>query len=87
MLTIHNNMEYTFCQTTPRNKSRSLKCRQIINVCGFCAAFPAIQSYRQTFRIHDPLAYPWWFVDCRLTERQLNWTHRRLPIEDLSWRF
>ena len=55
--------------------------------CGFCAAFPAIQSYRQTFRIHDPLAYPWWFVDCRLTERQLNWTHRRLPVEDLDWRF
>ena len=55
--------------------------------CGFCAAFPAIQSYRETFRIHDPLAYPWWFVDCRLTERQLNWTHRRIPIEDLGWRF
>ena len=55
--------------------------------CGFCAAFPAIQSYRQTFRIHDPVAYPWWFVDCRLTERQLNWTHRRLPTKDLDWRF
>ena len=55
--------------------------------CGFCAAFPAIQSYRETFRIHDPLAYPWWFVDCRLTEKQLNWTHRRIPAEDLSWRF
>ena len=55
--------------------------------CGFCTAFPAIKSYRETFRIHDPLAYPWWFVDCRLTERQLNWTHRRIPIEDLNWRF
>ena len=55
--------------------------------CGFCAAFPAIKSYRETFRIHDPLAYPWWFVDCRLTERQLNWTHRRIPMEDLNWRF
>ncbi len=55
--------------------------------CGFCAAFPAIQSYRETFRIHDPLAYPWWFVDCRLTEKQLNWTHRRIPAEDLGWRF
>lgn len=55
--------------------------------CGFCAAFPAIRNYRETFRIHDPLAYPWWFVDCRLTERQLNWTHRRIPIEDLNWRF
>jgi len=55
--------------------------------CGFCAAFPAIKSYRETFRIHDPLAYPWWFVDCRLTERQLNWTHRRIPVEDLNWRF
>ena len=55
--------------------------------CGFCAAFPAIKSYRETFRIHDPLAYPWWFVDCRLTERQLNWTHRRIPIEHLNWRF
>ena len=55
--------------------------------CGFCPAFPAIQSYRQTFRIHDPLAYPWWFVDCRLSERQLNWTYRRLPKEELDWRF
>ena len=34
--------------------------------CGFCAAFPAIQSYRRTFRIHDPVAYPWWFVDDKL---------------------
>ncbi len=55
--------------------------------CGFCAAFPAIQSYRETFRIHDPLAYPWWFVDCRLTERQLNWTHRRIPVAHFNWRF
>lgn len=55
--------------------------------CGFCPAFPAIQSYRQTFRIHDPVAYPWWFVDCRLSERQLNWTYRRLPREELAWRF
>ncbi len=55
--------------------------------CGFCAAFPAIKSYRETFRIHDPLAYPWWFVDCRLTEKQLNWTHRRIPTDDLNWRF
>lgn len=55
--------------------------------CGFCPAFPAIQSYRQTFRIHDPLAYPWWFVDCRLSERQLNWTYRRLPTQELDWRF
>ena len=58
-----------------------------LNRCGFCAAFPAIQSYRETFRIHDPLAYPWWFVDCRLTERQLNWTYRRLPTDDMDWRF
>ncbi len=55
--------------------------------CGFCQAFPAIQSYRRTFRIYDPVAYPWWFVDCRLTERQLNWTYRRIPAEDLDWRF
>jgi hypothetical protein len=55
--------------------------------CGFCAAFPAIQSYRRTFRIFDPMAYPWWFVDCRLTEKQLNWTFKRLPITDLGWRF
>jgi DNA-binding transcriptional ArsR family regulator len=55
--------------------------------CGFCAAFPAIQSYRRTFRIYDPVAYPWWFVDCRLTERQLNWNFKRMPIEDLTWRF
>ena len=54
---------------------------------GFGQAFPAIQSYRETFRIHDPLAYPWWFVDCRLTERQLAWTYRRLPTDDLNWRF
>ncbi len=55
--------------------------------CGFCPAFPAIQSYRETFRIHDPLAYPWWFVDCRLTERQLHWTFRRVPAAELNWRF
>ncbi len=55
--------------------------------CGFGPAFPAIQSYRETFRIHDPLAYPWWFVDCRLTERQLHWTFRRVPAADLDWRF
>lgn len=55
--------------------------------CGFCQAFPAIQSYRRTFRIDNPLAYPWWFVDCRLTERQLNWTYRRIPTADLNWRF
>lgn len=55
--------------------------------CGFCQAFPAIQSYRRTFRIDDPHAYPWWFVDCRLTERQLNWTYRRIPVADLDWRF
>ena len=54
---------------------------------GFQTAYPAIQSYRQTFRIHDPMAYPWWFVDCRLTERQLNWTHRRIPAAELGWRF
>lgn len=58
-----------------------------LNRCGFCAAFPAIQSYRDTFRITDPLAYPWWFVDCRLTDRQLNWTYRRLPSEVIDWRF
>jgi hypothetical protein len=55
--------------------------------CGFEGAFPAIQSYRETFRIHDRLAYPWWFVDCRLTERQLNWTYRRMPVADFDWRF
>jgi hypothetical protein len=54
---------------------------------GFTPAFPAIQNYRRTFRIIDPVAYPWWFVDCRLTERQLNWTYRRMPVEDLGWRF
>jgi hypothetical protein len=54
---------------------------------GFCQAFPAIQSYRRTFRINDPDAYPWWFVDCRLNERQLNWTYRRMPEKDLDWRF
>jgi hypothetical protein len=58
-----------------------------LNRCGFCAAFPAIQSYRETFQIADPLAYPWWFVDCRLTERQLNWTYRRLPADAMAWRF
>lgn len=54
---------------------------------GFGQAFPAIQSYRETFRICDPVAYPWWFVDQRLTERQLNWTFRRVPAENLGWRF
>ncbi len=54
---------------------------------GFGPAFPAIQSYRETFGIHDPVAYPWWFVDCRLTERQLHWTFRRVPAADLDWRF
>ena len=54
---------------------------------GFYHAYPAIQSYRRTFRIFDPVAYPWWFVDCHLTERQLNWTYRRMPIDDLNWRF
>ena len=58
-----------------------------IHRCGFYQAFPAIQSYRETFRIDDPIAYPWWFVDCRLTERQLNWTYRRMPIAELDWRF
>lgn len=53
----------------------------------FMRAFPAIQSYRETFRITDPLAYPWWFVDCVLTERQLNWTYRRLAERDMNWRF
>src|SRR5579883_45726 len=28
----------------------------------FQGAFGAIQSYRESFRIHDPSAYPWWFV-------------------------
>jgi hypothetical protein len=58
-----------------------------LNRCGFYTAFPAIQSYRDTFRIHDRLAYPWWFVDCRLNDRQLNWTYRRLPAEEIDWRF
>lgn len=58
-----------------------------LNRPAFSSAFPAIQSYRETFRILDPLAYPWWFVDCRLTERQLNWTYRRLPMSDMDWRF
>jgi hypothetical protein len=55
--------------------------------CHFELALPAIRSYRDTFRINDPVAYPWWFVDHRLTERQLNWTYRRIPIETLDWRF
>jgi hypothetical protein len=55
--------------------------------CRFSHAYPAIQSYRRTFRIHDPVAYPWWFVDCRLTERQLNWTYKRMPVENFDWRF
>jgi hypothetical protein len=54
---------------------------------GFDAAYPAIQSYRETFRIDDPAAYPWWFVDRHLTERYLNWTYRRLPTAELDWRF
>lgn len=54
---------------------------------GFSPAIPAIHSYRDTFQIRDPRAYPWWFPDCRLSERQLNWNYRRLPLADLDWRF
>ncbi len=54
---------------------------------GFSPAIPAIHSYRDTFQIRDPRAYPWWFPDCRLSERQLNWNYRRLPLVDLDWRF
>jgi hypothetical protein len=53
----------------------------------FRCAFGAIQSYRESFRIYDPLAYPWWFVDCSLTEKQLHWTYRRLADQDMCWRF
>jgi hypothetical protein len=53
----------------------------------FETIFPVIQSYRETFRITDPSAYPWWFVDRRLTERQLAWTYRRLDKSELAWRF
>jgi hypothetical protein len=53
----------------------------------FNTSYPAIRSYRETFGIADRQAYPWWFVDCDLTERQMNWTHRRLNNESLGWRF
>jgi len=53
----------------------------------FVPSFNAIRSYRETFGISDRQAYPWWFVDCDLTERQMNWTHRRLTNENLGWRF
>ncbi len=80
--------------TVPLENAQAVKLRVrllslflTLHRCGFCAAFPAIQSYRRTFRIFDPVAYPWWFVDCRLTEKQLNWTFKRMPIADLTWRF
>jgi hypothetical protein len=53
----------------------------------FETIFPVIQSYRETFRINDPSAYPWWFVDHRLTERQLAWNYRRMDTSELAWRF
>jgi hypothetical protein len=53
----------------------------------FDASIPVIQRYRETFRISDPAAYPWWFIDFRLTDKQLAWTYRRLSGEDLAWRF
>jgi hypothetical protein len=53
----------------------------------FGSAYKAIKNYRETFGISDRLAYPWWFVDCDLTERQMNWTYRRLNDESLGWRF
>jgi hypothetical protein len=53
----------------------------------FGSSYPAIRSYRETFGISDRHAYPWWFVDCDLTERQMNWTHRRLCGNGLDWRF
>jgi len=53
----------------------------------FESSVPAIRSYRETFRIDDPKAFPWWFVDAKLTERHLNWTYRRLVASDYGWRF
>jgi hypothetical protein len=53
----------------------------------FEPSYRAIQSYRETFGIFDRLAYPWWFVDCNLTERQMNWTYRRLGNDTFGWRF
>jgi hypothetical protein len=53
----------------------------------FGSSYVAIRSYRETFGILDRQAYPWWFVDTDLTERQMNWTYRRLKIENLGWRF
>jgi hypothetical protein len=53
----------------------------------FEPSVPAIRSYRETFRIDDPRAFPWWFVDAKLTERHLNWTYRRLIPSDYGWRF
>ena len=53
----------------------------------FGSSYLAIRSYRETFGILDRQAYPWWFVDCDLTERQMNWTYRRLSSENLGWRF
>ncbi|HEY3331182.1 MAG TPA: hypothetical protein VGK19_14230 [Capsulimonadaceae bacterium] len=53
----------------------------------FEPSVPAIRSYRETFRIDDPKAFPWWFVDAKLTEKHLNWTYRRLIASDYGWRF
>jgi hypothetical protein len=59
----------------------------MVHASAFDASIPVIKRYRETFRICDPAAYPWWFIDFRLTDKQLAWTYRRLSGEDLTWRF
>jgi hypothetical protein len=46
----------------------------------------AIRSYREAFGIDDAHAYPWWFIDTKLTEKQLNWTYRRMSEINYGWR-
>jgi hypothetical protein len=87
-------LEISHAFAIPAENTQDIKLRvRLVSLClnlhrvGFTTAMPAIQSYRETFRIDDPSAYPWWFIDQRLTEKQLNWTYRRMPSTELGWRF
>lgn len=80
--------------TIPLSSAHAVKLRMrllalyiVLHSSYFEAIMPVIRSYRETFRISDPSAYPWWFIDRRLTERQLAWTYRRVDRTELAWRF
>ncbi len=82
------------CLKLPLHSAHAIKLRtrllalyMMLHSTYFETSFPVLASYRETFRIKDPAAYPWWFVDHRLTERQLAWTYHRLDSSELDWRF